>query len=62
MHPGGVGGVADPNAAFFLDGIYHLHYIMKSPWQGKISTSYWDPDCFRIGDTYYAISGGNNPP
>ncbi|MCU0706869.1 MAG: GH32 C-terminal domain-containing protein [Pirellula sp.] len=23
---------------------------------------YWDPDCFLIGDTYYAISGGENPP
>ena len=23
---------------------------------------YWDPDCFVIGDTYYAISGGENPP
>lgn len=23
---------------------------------------HWDPDCFLIGDTYYAISGGLNPP
>ena len=23
---------------------------------------HWDPDCFLIGDTYYAISGGPNPP
>jgi hypothetical protein len=23
---------------------------------------HWDPDCFRIDDTYYAISGGVNPP
>jgi sucrose-6-phosphate hydrolase SacC (GH32 family) len=23
---------------------------------------HWDPDCFLIGDTYYALSGGNNPP
>jgi sucrose-6-phosphate hydrolase SacC (GH32 family) len=23
---------------------------------------HWDPDCFLIGDTYYAISGGDNPP
>ncbi len=22
----------------------------------------WDPDCFQIGDTYFAISGGRNPP
>jgi hypothetical protein len=23
---------------------------------------HWDPDCFLIGDTYYAISGGERPP
>jgi sucrose-6-phosphate hydrolase SacC (GH32 family) len=23
---------------------------------------HWDPDCFLIGDTYYAISGGEKPP
>jgi len=23
---------------------------------------HWDPDCFLIGDTWYAISGGKNPP
>ena len=23
---------------------------------------HWDPDCFLIGDTYYAFSGGRNPP
>jgi beta-fructofuranosidase len=23
---------------------------------------HWDPDCFQVGDTYYAISGGRNPP
>lgn len=23
---------------------------------------HWDPDCWLIGDTYYAISGGGNPP
>jgi beta-fructofuranosidase len=22
---------------------------------------HWDPDCWRIGDTYYALSGGKNP-
>ena len=22
---------------------------------------HWDPDCFLIGETYYAISGGRNP-
>ena len=24
--------------------------------------NHWDPDCFLIGDIYYAISGGRNPP
>ena len=23
---------------------------------------HWDPDCWLIGDTYYALSGGENPP
>ncbi len=152
MHPGGDSAPGDPNAAFYLDGVYHLHYILRHPWQdgqgqGKNSFSFvhvtspdmlhwtwqptelqpaftghgmfsgtgfltkegrpaaiyhgqasgrnqiaiakdnslsawekpypvepkhpdgsepdmyhWDPDCFLIGDTYYAISGGPNPP
>ena len=138
----------DPNAAFYLDGVYHLHYILKHPFKGGDSFSfihvtspdmvdwtwqttelqpsftghgmysgtgfitrggrpaviyhgqgsgrnqiaiakdnrlsawekpypldvrgpdggtaaiarYWDPDCFLIGDTYYAISGGAEQP
>jgi len=147
MHPGGPSLPGDPNAAFCLDGVYHLHYILAHPWRGKTSFSFvhvtspdmlhwtwqttklqpaftghgmfsgtgfvtkegmpaaiyhgqasgrnqiavakdrnisawekpypvdvrtadgkearinhWDPDCFQIGETYYAISGGNNPP
>jgi len=147
MHPGGDSEPGDPNAAFYLDGTYHLHYILRHPWEGEDSFSFvhvtspdmlhwewqttklqpsftghgmfsgtgfltkegkpaviyhgrasgrnqiasakdralsawgkpypvepknadgtapamyhWDPDCFRIGDTYYAISGGPNPP
>lgn len=148
MHPGGESSPGDPNAAFYLDGVYHLHYILTHPWQNKRSFSFvhvtssdmlhwtwqttklqpsftghgmfsgtgfitkdgkpaviyhgqgssrnqiaiardraitawekpypvevrkadgsdagvkrhWDPDCFLIGDTYYAISGGENPP
>ena len=152
MHPGGESLPGDPNAAFHLDGTFHLHYILRHEWQGKRSFSYihvtspdmlhwtwhptklqpsftghgmysgtgfltregkpaviyhgegsgssressrnqiavakdrrlsawerpfpvepktadgqepemrhWDPDCFLIGDTYYAISGGRNP-
>jgi beta-fructofuranosidase len=147
MHPGGDSLPGDPNAAFFLDGVYHLHYIVQHPWRDRRSFSFvhvtspdmlhwtwqstklqpsftghgmfsgtgfltrdgrpaaiyhgessgrnqiaiakdrrldawekpfpvdirktdgteatirhWDPDCFLIGDTYYAISGGENPP
>ena len=143
MHPGEPSAPGDPNAAFFLDGTYHLHYILRHPFRGKDSFSFvhvsspdmlhwawhktslqpsftghgmfsgtgfltkegkpaviypgqgsgrnqiaiardnrleewekpypvepltaggvaaqiphWDPDCFRIGETYYAISGG----
>ncbi|MFN8521651.1 MAG: glycoside hydrolase family 32 protein [Chloroflexota bacterium] len=147
MHPGGDSAPGDPNAAFYLDGTYHLHYILAHPWRGERSYSFihltspdmlhwtwqttklqpaftghgmysgtgfltregrpaaiyhgrgsernqiaiacdrrlsewekpypvevrtadggvadivhWDPDCFLIGDTYYAVSGGKNPP
>ena len=148
MHPGGTSLPGDPNAAFYLDGVYHLHYILAHPWQGKTSFSFvhvtspdmlhwtwqrtklqpsftghgmfsgtgfitregkaaaiyhgqasgrnqiaiakdrklsawekpyaidvrnadgteakiinhWDPDCFLIGDTYYAIFGGEKNP
>lgn len=147
MHPGGDSMPGDPNAAFYLDGVYHLHYILRHPFAGKESFSFvhvtspdmlhwtwqrtklqpsftghgmfsgtgfvtregtpaviyhgqgsgrnqivfardrqlsawekpypldvknadgteaqitfWDPDCFLIGDTYYAISGGVHPP
>lgn len=147
MHPGGASMPGDPNAAFQLDGVYHLHYILAHQWRGKSSFSFvhvtsldllhwswqatklqpsfsghgmfsgsgfelkdgrpaaiyhgegsgcnqvaiakdrklsawdepfpvdvrnadgtvakishWDPDCFLIDGTYYAISGGTNPP
>lgn len=151
MHPGGDSAPGDPNAAIYIDGTYHLHYILRHPWrenqqekqsfsfvhvtspdmlhwtwqttklqpsftghgmfsgtgfltrEGKVAAIYhgqasgrnqiaiakdnslsawekpypvepkhadgsepamyhWDPDCFLIGDTYYAISGGPNPP
>ncbi|MDE2818817.1 MAG: glycoside hydrolase family 32 protein [Chloroflexota bacterium] len=146
-HPGEDSSPGDPNAAFYLDGLYHLHYILRHPWRGAASYSFvhvtspdmlhwswqrtklqpsftghgmfsgtgfltkegmpaaiyhgqasgrnhiaiakdrrlsvwrkpyavepltaegqkpemvhWDPDCFLVGDTYYAISGGHNPP
>ncbi len=147
MHPGGESLPGDPNAAFYLDGTYHLHYILRHPWRDGTSfcfvhvtsldllhwtwqptklqpaftghgmfsgtgfltaeewpaviyhgqasgrnqialacdrqlsaweepypvevqnpdgsaaqMQHWDPDCFRIGDTYYALSGGAKPP
>lgn len=31
MHPGGESMPGDPNAAFYLDGVYHLHYILARP-------------------------------
>jgi len=148
MHPGGDSSPGDPNAAFCLDGVYHLHYILEHPWKDSHSFSFvhvtssdmlhwswqptklqpaftdhgmfsgtgfitkdgspaviyhgqgsgrnqiaiakdrrlsawtkpypvevkvpdgseanlkrhWDPDCFLIDDTYYAISGGVQQP
>lgn len=147
MHPGGESAPGDPNAAYYQDGVYHLHYILTHPWQGARGFSFvhvtspdmlhwtwqttklqpaltghqmysgtgfltkegrpaaiyhgkgpdlnmialaqdrslsaweqpypicvknadgtdaeiihWDPDCFLIGDTYYAISGGRQQP
>ena len=37
MHPGGDSKPGDPNAAFYLDGTYHLHYILVHDWtvEGK---------------------------
>ena len=40
MHPGGDSSPGDPNAAFCLDGVYHLHYILKHPWKDGYSFSF----------------------
>ena len=37
MHPGGDSAPGDPNPAYYLDGTYHLHYILRHPWQGDQS-------------------------
>ena len=37
QHPGGGSSPGDPNAAFYLDGVYHLHYIIQQPWRGTNS-------------------------
>ena len=147
MHPGSDSSPGDPNPAFCVDGTYHLHYILRHPWQGRqsfafvhvtsqdmlhwtwqttklqpaftghgmfsgtgfitkegrpaaiyhgqasernhiaiakdnqlsawekpyplepkttagepVDVKHWDPDCFLINDTYYAISGGRDQP
>ena len=33
MHPGEDSAPGDPNVAFCLDGVYHLHYILRHPWK-----------------------------
>ena len=40
MHPGGDSAPGDPNVAFCLDGVYHLHYILRHPWLDKTSYSF----------------------
>ncbi len=40
MHPGDGSAPGDPNAAFYLDGIYHLHYILAHLWKDKKSFSF----------------------
>ena len=37
MHPGSDSAPGDPNPAYYLDGTYHLHYILRHPWQGDQS-------------------------
>ncbi len=34
----------------------------KSAAGGESAMQHWDPDCFLIGDSYYAISGGRQQP
>jgi len=40
MHPGGENEPGDPNAAFFLNGHYHLHYVLRHPRKGGRSYCY----------------------
>ena len=40
MHPGGDSAPGDPNVAYYFDGVYHLHYILRHPWQNKTSYSF----------------------
>ena len=40
MHPGGDSAPGDPNLAYFLDGTYHLHYILRHSWRDDYSYSF----------------------
>ena len=33
-HPGRGNEPGDPNAIFHLNGVYHLHYILRHKWNG----------------------------
>ena len=35
MHPGEDSAPGDPNVAYCLDGVYHLHYILRHPWKRR---------------------------
>lgn len=37
-------------------------YDIRNTDGSPANVKHWDPDCFTIGDTYYAISGGTKPP
>ena len=37
-------------------------FEVRNPDGTEAIIKHWDPDCFLIGDTYYAISGDENPP
>ena len=37
MHPGEDSRPGDPNLAYYLNGTYHLHYILKHRWDGQNS-------------------------
>ena len=34
QHPGKGSEPGDPNAIFYLNGVYHLHYILRHKWNG----------------------------
>ena len=34
QHPGKGREPGDPNAIFYLNGVYHLHYILRHKWNG----------------------------
>jgi sucrose-6-phosphate hydrolase SacC (GH32 family) len=35
--------------------------IAKTADGEKVDIEYWDPDCWKIGNTYYALNGGEDP-
>jgi sucrose-6-phosphate hydrolase SacC (GH32 family) len=52
--------IAKNNALSEWEKPYPVEVKTKDGKEAEIN--HWDPDCFLIGDTYYAISGGKNPP
>jgi sucrose-6-phosphate hydrolase SacC (GH32 family) len=51
--------IAKDNKLSAWEKPYPVEVITKD---GKVpDMRHWDPDCFLIGDAYYAISGGKNP-
>ena len=52
--------IAKDNRLSAWEKPYPIHVRTKD---GKVpEMNHWDPDCFLIGDTYYAISGDHKPP
>ena len=39
QHPGRGNEPGDPNAIFYLNGVYHLHYILRHKWNCLLYTS-----------------------
>lgn len=52
--------VAKDNKLSSWEKPFPVEVLTKDGKEAEIN--HWDPDCFLIGDTYYAISGGQNPP
>ena len=54
MHPGEDSAPGDPNVAYCLDGVYHLHYILRHPWKGGTAR-------LRDGDRSYSFIHVTSP-
>lgn len=52
--------IAKDNALSAWERPYSIEVKTKDGKEAQMR--HWDPDCFLIGDTYYAISGAQDPP